>query len=254
MTATDLDERMPPQKKEPLPLTEIEKLRKWIAAGLPWKGHWAWQPLMQTPATRCKRRLAHNAIDRFIEAKLAERNITPSPEADRYTLIKRLSYDLLGLPPTVQDVDVFVNDRSPAAYEKLVDRLLSSPHFGERWGRHWLDLARFADSDVYEGDRARPDAFVFRDWVIETLNADMPFDQFTIEQIAGDLLPGADSRQRIATAFNRQTLTNEEGGVDQEEFRVAAVFDRTETVGDRLARPYHRLCSLPQSQVRSDPA
>ncbi len=134
-----------------------------------------------------------------------------------------MSYDLLGLPPSLADVDAFVNDKSPRAYETLVDKLLASPHFGERWGRHWLDLAHYADSDGYEKDRARPDAYLYRDWVIQAINRDLPFDQFTIEQIAGDLLPDATIQQRLATAFNRQTLTNEEGGVDQEEYRVAAV-------------------------------
>ncbi|MBI4605684.1 MAG: DUF1553 domain-containing protein, partial [Planctomycetes bacterium] len=159
------------------------------------------------------------------------RGIAPSSEADRFTLIKRLHYDLLGLPPEPEEADLFASDPSPDAWERLVDRLLASPHFGERWGRHWLDLARFADSDGYEKDRARPDAYVFRDWTIDAINMDMPFDRFTLEQVAGDLLPGAGARQRIATAFHRQTLTNEEGGVDQEEFRVAAAFDRTETLG-----------------------
>jgi mono/diheme cytochrome c family protein len=230
LTATG-DERMPPAEKEPLKPAEIEKLRQWISAGANWSQHWAFQPLANVPAPQTADPWAINEIDRFVLAGLKAKGIKPSPEADRYTLIKRLSYDLLGLPPSVVDVDAFVNDKSPRAYETLIDKLLASPHFGERWGRHWLDLAHYADSDGYEKDRARPDAYLYRDWVIQAINRDLPFNQFTIEQIAGDLLPGATSQQRLATAFNRQTLTNEEGGVDQEEYRVAAVFDRTETLG-----------------------
>jgi len=225
------DERMPPAEKEPLKPAEIEKLRAWIAAGAPWSEHWAFQPLRQDTPPKVDSKLVRNDIDRFVLARLKEKKLSLSPEADRYTLIKRLSYDLLGLPPSVGDVDAFVNDKSPKAYEALVDKLLASPHFGERWGRHWLDLARYADSDGYEKDRERPDAYLFRDWVIDAINRDLPFDRFAIEQLAGDLLPRNTSEQRLATAFNRQTLTNEEGGVDQEEFRIAAVFDRTETLG-----------------------
>jgi hypothetical protein len=232
ITTTDRDERMPPRKKEPLRPAEIEKLRQWIAEGVAWTEHWAWQPLQKAtlPEVRAGS-WVRTGVDRFVLARLEEKGITPSSEADRYTLIKRLSYDLLGLPPSPEEADAYANDRSRDAYEKLVERLLASPHFGERWGRHWLDLAHFADSDGYETDRARPDAYLYRDWVIRAFNDDLPFDQFTIEQLAGDLLPEPTAQQKIATAFNRQTLTNEEGGVDQEEFRVAAAFDRTETVG-----------------------
>ncbi|MCB1211356.1 MAG: DUF1553 domain-containing protein, partial [Verrucomicrobiales bacterium] len=139
--------------------------------------------------------------------------------------------DLLGLPPTVADADAYIADKSPQAYEKMLDRALASEHFGERWGRHWLDMARYADSDGYEKDRPRPDAWRYRDWVIRAVNDDMPFDQFTIEQLAGDLLPDATAEQLVATAFNRQTLTNTEGGTDQEQFRIEACMDRTETLG-----------------------
>ena len=128
-------------------------------------------------------------------------------------------------------MDVFVNDKSANAYEHMVDTALASPHYGERWGRHWLDMARYADSDGYEKDKPRPDAWRYRDWVINAVNADMPFDEFTIEQLAGDLLPDANAEQMVATAFNRQTLTNTEGGTDQEQFRIEACFDRTETTG-----------------------
>jgi mono/diheme cytochrome c family protein len=229
--ATDPGVRMP-MGKDPLAPAAVDTLRRWISEGVVWARHWAFEPVRKVdpPATRAAA-TARNDIDRFILAKLEEKKINPSPKAEGYTLIRRLHYDLLGLPPSVEDVDAFINDARPDAYERLVDRLLASPHFGERWGRHWLDLARYADSDGYESDRARPDAYVYRDWVIDAVNRDLPFDRFTTEQLAGDLLPDAALRPKIATAFNRQTLTNEEGGTDQEEFRVAAVLDRTATLG-----------------------
>ncbi|MEQ1860022.1 MAG: PSD1 and planctomycete cytochrome C domain-containing protein [Chthoniobacteraceae bacterium] len=222
--STDADEMMPPKKKEKRPKpAEIELIKKWIASGAEWSVHWAYRPIVKPKTT--------SSIDAFVRATLAEKKIAPSPEADRHTLIKRVFYDLLGLPPTPEEVDAFVNDKSPDAYAKLVERALASPHFGERWGRHWLDRARYADSDGYEKDKARPDAWRYRDWVIEAVNRDMPFDQFSIEQLAGDLLPNPTPEQILATAFHRQTLTNTEGGVDQEQFRNEAVFDRTETTG-----------------------
>jgi hypothetical protein len=230
--AADADEQMPPEDAKPLTKDEIAKLERWIAEGATWATHWAFEPLGNpVPPVVKNTNWVRNEIDRFVLAKLEANNITPSAEADRYTLIKRLYYDLLGLPPAIVDVDAFVADRSPQAYEQLVDRLLKSPHFGERWGRHWLDMAHFADSDGYEKDRARADAYLYRDWVIDAINRDMPLDRFTVEQLAGDLLPSSSIDQRVATGFLRQTLTNEEGGVDQEEFRVNACFDRTETVG-----------------------
>ncbi|MBL9089770.1 MAG: PSD1 domain-containing protein [Planctomycetaceae bacterium] len=235
VSSHDESERMPPEGK-PLKPAEIEALRRWISLGAEYQQHWAYRKLEKpTPPTvkiaATNAAAIRNPIDSFVLAKLEAQKIAPSPEASRETQIKRLYFDLLGLLPKPEEVQAFVADKSPDAYEKLVDRLLASPHFGERWGRHWLDMARYADSDGYEKDRARPDAYVYRDWVINAYNANMPFDQFTIEQLAGDLLPGATPSQRIATAFNRQTLTNEEGGVDQEEYRVNAVFDRTDTLG-----------------------
>ena len=160
--------------------------------------------------------------------RLEEANIEPSPRADRTTLIKRLSYDLIGLPPTPDEADAFLADESATAYESLVNRLLAAPHFGERWGRHWLDKARFADTNGYESDTTRT-IWPFRDWVIDAINRDLPFDQFTIEQIAGDLLPASTTDQVLATAFHRNTMTNLEGGTDDEEFRFAAVVDRVNT-------------------------
>jgi hypothetical protein len=172
-----------------------------------------------------------NTIDRFVLSRLEREGLEPSPEAGRATLIRRLSFDLTGLPPSPEAVKAFVEDRSRDAYERVVDRLLGSPQFGERWGRHWLDLARYADSDGYEKDGVRPYAYLYRDWVINALNDDMPFDRFTLEQLAGDLLPGAGRAEQTATGFHRQTLTNKEGGVDQEEYRCKAVVDRVSTTG-----------------------
>ena len=219
---------------------EIAVLRRWIADGAEWPAtadshdpaldHWAYQPLVRREPPDSPAGPLH-PIDAFVRAKLADEGIEPSAEADRVTLIKRLYYDLLGLPPTPKAVDGFLQSESPLAYEELVDDLLASPHFGERWGRHWLDVARYADSDGYEKDRPRYNAWKYRDWVIEAVNNDMPFDQFTIEQLAGDLIPDRTPSQLVATGFNRQTLTNTEGGTDPEQWRVEAVFDRVETLG-----------------------
>ncbi len=241
VAATDSEKVMPPEGQRLSP-KEISVLRTWIDRGAVWpddksanstqKNHWAYQPLKSHSLPEVIRsNWVINPIDRFILAKLESQGIAPSPEANRFTLIRRLSLDLIGLLPSVEEVDAFVTDSRPNAYETLVDRLLDSPHFGERWGRHWLDMARYADSDGYEKDNPRPDAYRWRDWVIDAINADMPFDQFTIDQLAGDLLPNATPMQRLATAFHRQTLTNTEGGADQEQFRVEACFDRTETTG-----------------------
>ena len=156
--------------------------------------------------------------------------IEPSPKAGRRTLIRRVSLDLTGIPPKPQEVAEFLADNRADAYERLVNRLLASPHFGEKWARHWLDLARYADSDGYETDQLRPWAWKYRDWVINALNRNMPYDEFTIEQLAGDLLPDATIEQRIATGFNRNTLSNREGGADVEEYRVEQIVDRTSTM------------------------
>jgi len=234
--------KMPPEGPS-LSAKEIVQLQVWTDAGAVWpkgltlvshksetKSHWAFQPIVNPPLPPVKNgKWVKNGIDRFILARLEKEGVTLSPEADRVTLIRRLSFDLLGLPPTPAEVDAFVQDTSADAYEKLVERLLASPHYGERWGRHWLDAARYADSDGYEKDTGRPWAWRFRDWVIRSLNDDMPFDRFTKEQLAGDLLPDSGTQQKIATGFHRNTLTNKEGGVDQEEFRTYAVIDRVST-------------------------
>lgn len=192
--------------------------------------HWAFQPIDRpaTPAVHNPDWIA-NPIDAFVLRRLEQNRIEPSPEADRATLARRLSLDLTGLPPSPDSVRAFVNDPSPSAYDRLVSRLLESPHFGEQWARHWLDLARYADSDGYEKDNVRPWAWRYRDWVIQAINGDMPFDQFTREQLAGDLLENATLGQKTATGLHRNTLTNKEGGVDQEEFRCQAVVDRVNT-------------------------
>lgn len=200
---------MPPEG-QPLSQKQIDMLRAWIDRGAKWpesspqgnglNSHWAYQPLHRSaPPEANDHGWAINGIDRFILAKLEERGLQPSPEAERTTLIRRLSLDLLGLLPSIAEVESFLNDSRPNAYELLVDELLNSPHFGERWGRHWLDMARYADSDGYEKDNPRPDAYRWRDWVIDAINNDMPFDQFTIEQLAGDLLPNATDMQQLAT-------------------------------------------------------
>ena len=228
----------------PLPAEQIEVLRRWIAAGAPAtqeelatpprrvrSQHWAFQPLASPePPAVAGEAWVRNPIDRFILARLEAEGLAPSPEAERTTLIRRLYLDLTGLLPSPEEVAAFLADARPDAYEQLVERLLASPHYGERWGRHWLDAARYADSNGYTIDSAR-NIWKYRDWVIDALNRDLPFDQFTIEQIAGDMLPGATIEQQIATGFHRNTLRNEEGGTDPEQFRVEAVADRVQTTG-----------------------
>jgi hypothetical protein len=234
---------------ERLTSQQVGLLRAWIDQGANWpvngssaeaspvatrakSKHWAFNPpeRPKVPAAR-NQAWVRNPIDAFVLAKLESEGVSPSAEADPVTLVRRLSLDLIGLPPTPAEVDQFVNDRKPGAYERLVDRLLASPHFGEKWARPWLDLAHYADSDGYEKDNVRPYAWKWRDWVIRALNRNMPFDQFTIEQVAGDLLPNATVETKIATGFFRNTLTNREGGVNPEEYRVEQVIDRTNTVG-----------------------
>ncbi len=228
----DEDDLMPPvETKKPLNDKQKEILRRWIAEGAEYQPHWAFAAPVaaKLPAVKNKN-WVKNDLDHFVLARLEKEGLTPSSEADKYTLIRRVSLDLIGLPPTPQEVDVFIADTSPQAYEKLVDRLLASPHYGERWARQWLDLARYADTNGYEKDRPRS-MWPWRDWVINALNADMPFDQFTIKQIAGDLLPNATQDDRIATGFHRNTMINEEGGIDPLEYRFHSMTDRMDTTG-----------------------
>ena len=231
--SADQDEVMPPPStKHQLTSTEKETLKRWIAAGAEYKQHWAFVAPVQKPLPKLSKLKARSAnpIDAFVLARLEKEGLSPSPAADRYTLVRRVYLDLIGLPPTPEEADAFVNDRSANAYEKLVDGLLASPSYGERWARRWMDLARYADSNGYEKDRQRT-IWPWRDWVIRALNADMPFDQFTIEQIAGDMLPNATIDQIIATGFHRNTMLNEEGGIDPLEFRFHAMTDRVATTG-----------------------
>ena len=224
----DPDERMP-QDDAPLTEKEIQKLRHWIVQGAPWADHWAYipptepeQPTVSDPSWPA------NGLDHFTLARLDREGLTPSPRADCPTLVRRVSLDLIGLPPSPEQVTAVCDDPASNTYETFVDSLLTSPRYGERWAAMWLDLARYADSKGYEKDIPRT-IWRYRDWVIEAFNDDMPFDRFTLEQLAGDLLPDPTEAQLIATAFNRNTMTNTEGGTDDEEFRVAAVIDRVNT-------------------------
>jgi len=230
ITAKDPDDRMPPLKTgKTLNKTQIELLRKWIAQGAPYALHWAYVKPVRPPLPAVRnKRWPRNPIDRFILARLEREGLAPSKPADKPTLIRRVSLDLTGLPPTIAEVDQFLQDKSPEAYEHLVDRLLAKPAFGEHWARMWLDLARYADSAGYADDPPRT-IWAFRDYVIKSFNANKPFDRFTIEQIAGDLLDDADEDTEVATAFHRNTMTNNEGGTTDEEFRNAAVVDRVNT-------------------------
>jgi mono/diheme cytochrome c family protein len=230
VSSRDPDEAMPPKSTgKKLTPREVELLRTWVKQGAKYSPHWSYiKPVRpELPAVK-NAAWVRNAIDRFILARLEREGLSPQPEADRYALIRRVSLDLTGLPPTIEEVDAFVNDRDPLAYEKLVDRLLAKEAYGEHWAHMWLDLARYADSAGYADDPART-IWLFRDYVIRSLNGNKPFDQFTVEQIAGDLLPDPTQEQLTATAFHRNTLTNNEGGTNDEEFRNVAVVDRVNT-------------------------
>ena len=236
----DANAVMPPPrtKKPPFSPAEVELLRRWIAQGAKYEGHWAFQPLAAAAPPAVKNAAwGRNEIDRFVLARLEQEGIAPSPQADPRTLIRRLSLDLTGLLPSPDEVEAFVEAFTrdggrgqETAWAALVDRLLASPHYGERWGRHWLDHARYADSNGYTIDGERV-MWPYRDWVIRAFNDDLPFDRFTIEQLAGDLLPQPGKSQLVATGFHRNTFINEEGGVDREQARVEQVMDRVNTTG-----------------------
>jgi hypothetical protein len=230
-----------PQKGDRLTTQQISLLRAWIDQGANWpdsvaksrdkRDHWAFKAPVRPAVPQVKnKKWPRNPIDNFILARLEKQRLAPSSEADRVTLIRRLSLDLTGLPPTIQEVDQFVGDKSADAYEKAVERLLSSPHYGECWGRHWLDAARYADSNGYEKDATRS-IWPYRDYVISAFNRDLPFDQFTLEQIAGDLLPQSTLQQRVATGFLRNSMLNQEGGIEPEQFRTEALIDRMDAIG-----------------------
>ena len=228
--STEKDEQMPPpQSNRRLSAEQKDTLKQWIAEGAKYAAHWAFIPPSKSePAPVKDESWVRNAVDRFVLAKLESRGMKPSPEADRRTLIRRLSLDLTGLPPKPEEVEAFTNDTAPDAYEQLVERLLNSAHFGERMALPWLDAARYADSNGFQQDG---DTFqwIWRDWVVKALNADMPFDRFSIEQLAGDLLPNPTDEQLIATGFNRNHLVNGEGGAIPEEQRFNILFDRVDT-------------------------
>ena len=219
-----------PYESEPLPKEDIALIKKWIEQGASWETHWAFippAPYLTPPQT--EQDWSDHPIDQFAWQKLKEKGFSPSPTADRATIIRRVYLDLIGIPPTLEEAQAFIADDSPAAYNNVVDQLLASPHFGEHWTSLWLDLARFGDSQGYQKDRIRKHIWRYRDWVIDALNKDLPFDQFTTDQLAGDLIPNHTEDQLLATAFHRNTNTNDEGGTDDEEFRIVAVMDRLNT-------------------------
>ncbi len=230
VSSADPDEVMPPPSAgKPLTPTEIDLLRRWIQEGASYSQHWSYtKPTTPSLPTVQNEAWARNPIDRFVLQKLEGLQKTPNPEADRNTLARRVSLDLTGLPPTLEEVQAYRDDPHPDAYERYVDRLLQKPTFGEHWAHYWLDLARYADSAGYADDPERT-IWLYRDYVIRSFNENKPFDQFTIEQIAGDLLPNSTPDQLIATAFHRNTMTNNEGGTNDEEFRNVAVVDRVNT-------------------------
>lgn len=241
ITSNNPDDRMPPAGHgKPLEAREVELFRAWIQQGGKFAAHWSYEkprrpdvPKFVVPpsggsGSPPKGGTTNNPIDAFILARLEREGLKPSPEADRHALGRRVALDLTGLPPTVAEIEAFVKDSDPQAYEKFVDRMLAKESYGEHWARQWLDLARYADSAGYADDPART-IWAYRDWVIKAFNKNMPFDQFTIEQLAGDLLPNPTEDQLIATAFHRNTLTNNEGGTNDEEFRNVAIVDRVNT-------------------------
>ena len=230
ITTKDEDDVMPPRKtKKLLSEAQIELLRKWVAEGAQYEAHWSFMPPKRPEVPKVKNSgWVKNEIDAFVLARLEKEGLTPAKEADRRTLARRLSLDLIGLPPTPEEVEEFVNDKSPSAYEKYVDRLMASERYGEHRGRYWLDAARYGDTHGIHIDNFR-EIWSYREWVINALNDNMPFDQFTIEQLAGDLLPNPTLEQRIATGFNRCNITTSEGGAINEEYLVLYMKDRTET-------------------------
>ncbi|MFH1299518.1 MAG: PSD1 and planctomycete cytochrome C domain-containing protein [Planctomycetota bacterium] len=242
ITPTDGTAEMP-RDAPPLSENEIATIRRWIKAGASWPADfeiqppvlWSLQPLQRPSVPQdiatAEQFPIRNPIDAFVAARHKLSGVKPAPQADRRTLIRRLYFDLVGLPPTPEVVEAFVSDEDPRAYERLVDDLLASPHFGERWGRYWLDLARYADSDGYLGDSMRQHVWVYREWVIDAINNDLPFNQFSIEQLAGDLLEKPTVSQKIATGFHRNTLSNTEAGVDLELYRTKEIVDRVNTTG-----------------------
>lgn len=244
VSSKDSEEKMPPGERS-LSEAELETLRDWIATGAEWPDawagtermstdHWAFRPPRRPPLPEVAHRdWLRSPIDAFVLARLEREGWQPAPEADRVTLVRRLYLDLIGLPPTPEEVDAWLEKQSPQAEQQLVEALLASPHFGERWGRWWLDAARYADSDGFEKDKPRF-VWFYRDYVISAYNRDLPYNQFLIEQLAGDLLPNVTQDQVVATGFLRNSMINEEGGVDPEQFRMEAMFDRMDAIGKAI--------------------
>jgi len=227
----DVDDRMPPAEKPGLSDSEIATLAAWLDDGAPYEKHWAFVPPAWPDIPQVELKAwVKNDIDRFIVRRLEVEGIKPAPLASPETRLRRVYLDLVGLLPPPVAIEAFTADPSDALYARIVDELLASPHFGERWGRHWLDAARYADSNGYSIDGPR-EIWPYRDWVIDAVNADKPFDDFVVEQLAGDLLPEATRAQRVATGFHRNTMINQEGGIDKEEFRIEGVVDRVNTTG-----------------------
>jgi len=232
LTAKDPEERMP-YKHEPLSKEEISILKRWIKQGAEWGDYWAYLPVKEEKPPAIANKWVRNDIDKFIYEKLEEEKLKPSAEADKPALLRRVSLDLIGMYPSDNLASAYLNSKDEKAYEALVDSLLSSKHYGERWAALWMDLSRYADTKGYEKDTGR-EIWKYRDWLIKAFNEDMPYNQFLTEQIAGDLLPNATDAQYIATAFSRNSMTNDEGGTENEEFRTAAVLDRVNTAWESL--------------------
>ncbi|MGE3806503.1 MAG: PSD1 and planctomycete cytochrome C domain-containing protein [Gemmataceae bacterium] len=235
VAAGDAKGLMPPAKSgKKLTAAQIDLLRRWVAEGGKYETHWAFVkptrpalPRLENPGW------VRNPIDAFVLARLEREGLKPSPEASRETLLRRVYLDIVGLPPSPQEIDEYLKDESPDALKKVVDRLLARTGYGERWARHWLDAARYADSDGYEKDKPR-EVWMYRDWVVQAINRDLPYDQFIIEQLAGDLLPNPTQDQLVATGFLRNSMINEEGGIDPEQFRMEAMFDRMDAIGKSI--------------------
>src|SRR5579871_6031797 len=233
ITAAEKAKRMPPPFAERFPNPkQVELIRRWIDEGAKWEMHWSYvAPKRPEPPAVNEKAWVRNPIDNFVLARLESEGLKPSPEADKVTLLRRVTFDLTGLQPAPAEVDAFLRDKSAGAYEKVVDRLMASPQYGERMAMQWLDLARYADTHGYHIDSQR-DMWKWRDWVIDAFNRNMPFNRFGIEQLAGDLLPGATVEQRLATGFNRNHMVDYEGGAIPEEYQVEYVADRVDTTAN----------------------
>ena len=222
-------ELLMPLEGDPLNSEEVSLIKQWIKQGASWEKHWSFVPPNDIEIPTIEDEWATTNLDKLVMDRLQSTNLSPAPEASTSILLRRVYLDLIGLTPTLNELDKYLDDSEADRYEKVVDQLLESKHFGEKWASMWLDLARYADSQGFQKDKLRPTMWMYRDWVIKAFNDDMPFDQFTIEQLAGDLLGKPTDQQLLATAFHRNTMTNDEGGTDDEEYRVQAVLDRTNT-------------------------